>query len=456
MRTAFLFTYAGLLAVTVSCGVGLDTESVAQVAEEATVCGVGPTVPGIDVSYYQGKPDWTAVANSGMRFAITRINDGDFMDPEFTRNYKLIHDVGMVRGAYQFFRSTKDAIAFADLTIQKIGKLGPGDMSPVLDVEATNNATPEEMTAKITTWVEHVEEITGRKPMIYTGKYFWNDNVKTTTLKNYPMWHAQYSSVKCPDIAAAWSNWAIWQYTSSGMTPGISGNVDTNRLNGDELRLQDMAANGYRASIVSLDYPKSLEAGHPGTVELVLKNEGARTWTEKTHLGTTEKRDHESALAAPTWLSPTRVLAIEGEVKSGATVKLSFSIIAPGKPGPLVEHFNLVEEGIAWFSELVPGGGPLDTELALVIEVTPSMSTSASTGGGGGGGGGDSEASAGGAVAAGIPDRGVAVSASCSLGSPPRGSDESNSKTHHAAGILFFALAWLRAKRHSKAKPPGA
>jgi len=410
------------LAITAGCGVGPETESVGEVTEEATICGVGPTVPGIDVSYYQGKPDWVKVAGSGIRFAITRVNDGSFMDPEFDRNYKEIRANGMVRGAYQFFRSTKDPIAFADLVIEKMGQLGPGDLSPVIDVEATNNATPEEMAAKVTTWVQHVEEVTGRKSIIYTGKYFWNDNVKTTALKDYPMWHAQYSSVKCPDIAAAWNHWEIWQFTSSGMHPGISGNVDTNRLNGDELKLQDMAANGYRASIVSLDYPKTLEAGATGTVELVLKNEGARSWGEKTQLGTTEKRDHDSAFAAPTWLSKNRVLAIGAEVKTGETVTLKFSIVAPSEVGPAVEHVNLVEEGVAWFSDLVPGGGPLDKEIELAIEVVPSMSSSATGGdtgaGGANGAGGGEPTGAGGAIADGVPSRGVASDASCSFALP--------------------------------------
>lgn len=422
------------------CSGSEDFERTGELDQEAVVCGVGPTVPGIDVSYYQGKPDWQAVADSGIKFAITRTNDGGFMDPEFDRNWKMIRDVGMVRGAYQFFRSTKDPIEFADIMLDRMGPLGPGDIAPVIDVEATNDATPEEMAAKVAAWIEHVEQKTGRRPLIYTGKYFWNDNVKTTALKDYPLWHAQYTSAECPNIAEAWSQWAIWQFTSSGMHPGITGNVDTNRLNGDELVLQDLAANGYRASIVSLDYPASLEAGEVGIVELVLKNEGARAWGENTQLGTTEPRDRSSPLAAPSWVSDSRILGLESPVPSGETVTLAFEVAAPAELGTYVEHLNLVEEGVAWFSDLAPGGGPMDDALALTIEVVePSEQPTSTTGAGGGdGGGGGAEPQDG------VPNhRGSRVIASCAMA--PVGVEGGGGGL--ASAMLM--LAWLRVRARS-------
>ncbi|MBM4359282.1 MAG: hypothetical protein FJ096_14365, partial [Deltaproteobacteria bacterium] len=164
MRARFMFGFATV--ATLGCGVGAEFETVGEVTEEAVVCGVGPTVVGIDVSYYQDKPDWKAVANSGVKYAIARTNDGGFMDPEFDRNWKMIRDNGMVRGAYQFFRSTKDPIEYADIMLDMMGPLGPGDLAPVIDVEATNGAPPEEMAAEVISWVKHVEGKTGRKPLI--------------------------------------------------------------------------------------------------------------------------------------------------------------------------------------------------------------------------------------------------------------------------------------------------
>ncbi len=404
-------SFAVLVAALVAagCAAPVDEERVGEVEEEAVVCGVGPTVPGIDVSYYQGKPDWKKVAGSGLGFAITRINDGSFMDPEFAPNYKAIRDNGMVRGSYQFFRSGHDPVEEAKLTIQKVGKLEPGDLAPVLDVEATDGASASAMSAKIETWVKEVEKGTGRKPFIYSGRYFWDDNVKSTALKDYPYWIPEYTSDKCPYLASAWKHWEIWQYSSTGSVPGISGHVDMNRLNGDALRLQDLAANGYRASVVSIDYPKSLEAGTSGAVVIELKNEGARAWTSKTKLGTSEQRDRKSPFAGPKWDAANRVLSIDGTVKPGQTATLKFTLVAPDKAGKYVEHFNLVEEGIAWFSDIVPGGGPSDDAIALSIEVKPASGGSSGGSGGSGAGGGGSSGSGG--------DASVAVGAGVGGGS---------------------------------------
>src|SRR2546429_471066 len=83
-----------------------------------------------------------------------------------------------------------------------------------------------------------------RKPIIYSGRYFWDDNVKSTALKDYPYWIPEYTSDKCPDLSAAWSHWAIWQYADHGNVAGFSGSgLDMDRFNGGELGLQDMAAN---------------------------------------------------------------------------------------------------------------------------------------------------------------------------------------------------------------------
>lgn len=51
------------------------------------VCAAGETVPGIDVSYYQGDIDWNAVAGDGIKFAWVRVTHGlQFQDPKFAAN----------------------------------------------------------------------------------------------------------------------------------------------------------------------------------------------------------------------------------------------------------------------------------------------------------------------------------------------------------------------------------
>jgi hypothetical protein len=58
------------------------------------VCASGDTVEGIDVSYWQGDVDWDRVARTDLEFAIVRVSDGGFADPEFADNWSELRRVG--------------------------------------------------------------------------------------------------------------------------------------------------------------------------------------------------------------------------------------------------------------------------------------------------------------------------------------------------------------------------
>lgn len=46
-------------------------------------------IQGIDVSYFQGKPDWKRVKKAGIKFAMLRAGYGkNHVDKEFKRNAK--------------------------------------------------------------------------------------------------------------------------------------------------------------------------------------------------------------------------------------------------------------------------------------------------------------------------------------------------------------------------------
>jgi lysozyme len=207
----------------------------AQVDQAATVCGVGPTVKGIDVSIYQGTIDWTSAKNDGVVYAFVRVSDGlNSIDSKFSANWSGSRSAGVYHGAYQFFRPSQDPIAQADLLLSKIGNtIAADDLPPVLDVEATDGLSAAQVAAGVDAWVKHVGAALGRPPIIYTGYYFWRDSVGGPDESASPLWHAQYTSAACPLIADTWSTWAFWQYSSSGSVAGISGNVDMDRWNGD-------------------------------------------------------------------------------------------------------------------------------------------------------------------------------------------------------------------------------
>ena len=219
-----------------------SSEDLSEAELAATVCGKGPTVKGIDVSYYQGTINWASVKADNVRYAFIRVSDGTtFADPKFAANWSGAKAQGILRGAYQFFRPGQDAIAQADMLLDAIGgEIADGDLPPVIDVEAADGLSPAQVATKVRAWVNHVKSATGRDPIIYTGFYFWRDSVGAPDLTESPLWHAQYTTASCPNIAPPWQDWSFWQYTSSGTVAGISGNVDTTRFNGTFAELEAM------------------------------------------------------------------------------------------------------------------------------------------------------------------------------------------------------------------------
>jgi GH25 family lysozyme M1 (1,4-beta-N-acetylmuramidase) len=217
----------------------LDTP--ATEAQAATVCGVGPTVKGIDVSKWQGTIDWDEVAADGVVFAIIRVSDGlGYIDEQFARNWTEAARVGIIRGTYQFFRSDEDPTAQAELLLDRMGPLAPGDLPPTIDLESTDGVGNAERIRRVHTWMDRVMADVGARPFIYSGKYWWQDNMATTEFNDHPRWHAQYTSADCPNLATQWPDWQFWQHSSTGRVQGIgngNSNVDVNRFNGDQAAL---------------------------------------------------------------------------------------------------------------------------------------------------------------------------------------------------------------------------
>lgn len=57
-------------------------------------------IKGIDVSSNQGKPDWSKVAKSGIKFAILRVHQKTGIDGSFEYNYKGCKSNGILIGGY--------------------------------------------------------------------------------------------------------------------------------------------------------------------------------------------------------------------------------------------------------------------------------------------------------------------------------------------------------------------
>ena len=204
---------------------------------------IGPTIPGIDISHWQGTIDWTKVAGAGKEFAFMKATDDvDYVDPTFVTNRAQARANGLLVGAYHFARpdpSPGDARREARFFV-KVADPRPGSLLPVLDIETSRGLDQQGVTHWARTWVAEVREIAGVTPLVYTSPYGWMTRTGDTRLlarDGAPLWIAHWG-VSSPTLPAAnWDGhgWVVWQHTSDGHVAGIAGRVDLDKLAGASL-----------------------------------------------------------------------------------------------------------------------------------------------------------------------------------------------------------------------------
>lgn len=195
---------------------------------------------GIDVSHWQGTINWSKVKAAGMQFAFMKATESTtYTDTQLATNWAGVQAAGLYRGAYHFARpKVGTAPAQAKYFVSKVGSFqGAGTLPPVLDLEASGGLGVTALRSWTATWLETVEQLTGRTPIIYVSPAFWEHYLgNSTAFTRYPLWIAHYG-VTTPRVPGGWPTWTFWQRTSSGTVSGISGNVDMNRFNGTTAQL---------------------------------------------------------------------------------------------------------------------------------------------------------------------------------------------------------------------------
>lgn len=239
--------------VAAAIGAGLLCRSIGGGDERLDLgppCEVGPTVRGIDVSYFQERISWRRVRQAGVQFAFIRVSDGlTVSDPKFGYYWSGARRVGILRGAYQYFRPDESPIAQADLLIAAVRR-DPGELPPVIDVETDGGKPPAQLAARVRTWIERVRTQLRVEPIVYTGPDFWRERAGGADLSGQPLWLAHYTA-SCPTIPPPWTRWTFWQHTDRGAVPGIDGPVDLNLFAGDYLALEELARRSRLPSLAS-------------------------------------------------------------------------------------------------------------------------------------------------------------------------------------------------------------
>ncbi len=85
-------------------------------------------------------------------------------------------------------------------------------------------------------FMQRIEAHYGKRPIIYTSVDFHRENLEGA-FKDHHFWVravAQHPSEIYPD-----RRWAFWQYTSTGVVPGIRGGTDINVFAGTQKNWQN-------------------------------------------------------------------------------------------------------------------------------------------------------------------------------------------------------------------------
>ena len=188
------------------------------------------SIKGLDVSKFQGEVDWTRVKAAGYKFAMLRAGYGfNTVDEQFRRNASECNRIGLPIGVYWFCYATSpsSAVREADGCLNTIA--GYRLEYPVCyDIEQATvdyasgegvTITPDLAKQLVQSFCNHIEE-KGYFAMFYSNKNFLDQYLGNDLAKRYSLWYARYTDT------FDGTDCDMWQYTSQGSVPGISGNTD--------------------------------------------------------------------------------------------------------------------------------------------------------------------------------------------------------------------------------------
>lgn len=186
---------------------------------------------GIDVSKHNGVINWKQVKDSGVEFVFIRAAVGSnkgtpSIDIKFKENIEGAYAVGLKIGVYlySYAQSVERVSEEAKFMINTITPYKSYITYPVVYDLEDNSQTylgKKTLTEMVRIFCNYVRD-SGYIPMLYSNPNWLNNYIDSLGI-GVDVWLAQWSS------KPTWSgNFTVWQYSSKGAVPGISGNVDLN------------------------------------------------------------------------------------------------------------------------------------------------------------------------------------------------------------------------------------
>ncbi|MBR0404076.1 MAG: hypothetical protein IJI68_02565 [Eggerthellaceae bacterium] len=220
-----------------------------KAGEGTTVNAVRKTLNGIDISSWQYDLN---IAKVPADFVIVKATGGKgYTNPYFNGQAYATLKSGKLLGVYHFAREagcSGTAVQEADYFVKAVGNY-VGRAVLVLDWEANALVLGPSWAKK---FLDRVYEKTGVRPLIYMSKSPTREFDWSSVAKHYKLWVAQYPNYSRTGYQSkpwtdsysygAWSSPTIFQYSSSGLLKGYSGNLDLDIFYGNEAYWKKLAS----------------------------------------------------------------------------------------------------------------------------------------------------------------------------------------------------------------------
>lgn len=187
---------------------------------------------GIDVSHYQGRINWDEVAKEPkVGYVYLKATEGtNITDDTYQRNFNECKRVGLKVGSYLFFRPHLSPRAQFNLFVSTVDTKKQ-DLLPLVDAEVIKGVSVSVFQARLLELCELLEREYGKKPVIYTGRNFFNKYIcNNSRLLAYKFFIAAYAFDE-PDLSGG-HDYVMWQYSATERVRGIRGDVDMSRFVG--------------------------------------------------------------------------------------------------------------------------------------------------------------------------------------------------------------------------------
>lgn len=193
---------------------------------------------GVDISKHNGQVNFNSIKAAGVDFVMLRLGARGYstgqlsLDDNFVENMEAAIEAGLDIGVYFYSQaiSQDEVMQEANFVIQNLEPYRAHITYPVaFDMENVANdkaridgLSRDDKTAIAATFLSGMQTA-GYIPMVYGNKEWLIKNIDLAKLQDFDVWLAQEQDI--PDYPY---QFAMWQYTTTGVLNGVTGDASLN------------------------------------------------------------------------------------------------------------------------------------------------------------------------------------------------------------------------------------